>query len=295
MSTFDGFSSVFSGEPGFGAIGARYVPGELPAQTYLFSVDGETWQTASPAAGCGSGQPVFGQSGFVALGATCPLHEGAAPPGPLYILTSPDGRAWTSRLDEERMPDEWVTDGKRLVLLTNSATLDEPMSAWISDDMAQTWRFVEAPFPTSVSVYQLLWGHDRYFAAASWLIREGDPDSAACVSEDGETWHCEVIAASGEMASRDYLGVVAITPTGYVSLAHYPNDLFVPSGYTMVMGTSTDGLSWAFAIMPDLANRIPQGLASTSHGLFAWGGTDPVTDPSARSQPYIQVSRAPLP
>jgi len=87
-----------------------------------------------------------------------------------------------------------------------------------------------------------MWGHDQFFAAASWLIREGDPDPAACVSDDGETWHCEVVAASGDMAARDYLGLVAVTPTGYVSLTSYPNDLFVPSGDTMAMGTSTDGL-----------------------------------------------------
>jgi hypothetical protein len=293
--TFDGFWSVFSGEPGFGAIAVRYVLGELPMLTYLFSADGDTWETASPPGDCVSGaRPVYGEFGFVALGAACQVVEDA-PPSPLYILTSSDGRAWTSRLDQDHMPGAWVTDGRRLLLLTNPTTLDEPISEWISGDLAQTWRFVEAPFPTKVSVYQLLWGRDQYFAAASWLVREGDPDPAACVSTDGAAWHCEVISASDNMATRDFLGVAAVTPTGYVSLAHYPLDLFIPSGYTMVMGTSTDGLNWAFTIMPEMANRIPQGLASTSHGLFTWGGTSPETDPSGRSQPYIQVSRAPLP
>jgi hypothetical protein len=292
ISTFDGFWSVFSGDPGFGAIAARYVPGELPAPTYLFSADGETWETALPPANCGIGRPVFGQFGFVALGATCSVGQEGAPPGPLYILTSADGRAWTSRLDEDRIAGGWFTNGSRLVLFGESLA---PISEWVSDDLAQTWRYVDTPFPANVSVNEVKWGHDRYLAAASWLIREGDPDSAACVSEDGETWNCEVIAASGDMATRDYLGVVAVTPTGYVSLGHYPNDLFVPSGYTMVIGTSTDGLQWTFDLLPDMADRIPYGLASTSHGLFTWGGTAPETDSSGRSQPYIQVSRAPLP
>lgn len=295
MSTFNGVGPVFSGEPGFGAIAVRYVPGELSSleQTYLFSADGETWETASPPADCGGGRPVFGQFGFVALGATCPLYEDA-PPGPLYILTSPDGRTWTSRLDEERLPGGWVTDGRRLILLTNTGST-EPISEWISDDLAETWRHVETPFPATVAVYEVRWGHDRYFAEASWGIREGDPDPAACVSADGETWHCEVIAASGDMADHDYLGVVAVTATGYVSLAYYPNDLFVPSGYTMVIGTSIDGLHWTFELLPEMANLLPEGLAWTSHGLFTWGGTDPVTDPSGFSQPYLQVYRAPLP
>lgn len=304
LSAFDltAVFTVFGGELGFGAIAARSVPGELAGPVYLFSADGETWEAATPPTDCTlyTGPAVLGQFGFM-LGSACRLDPEAPPGSPLFALTSVDGRAWTSRLapfgtDAERSgPGPWATDGRRLVFLTNAGSL-EPVSVWLTDDLGETWRYVESPFPANVSVYGLIWGHGRFVAKASWLLREGDPDPAVCVSEDGETWHCEVIAATGDLADRDYLGeLIGVTPTGFISLAEYPDDLFAPSGTSLVMATSTDGLQWTFALLPDMANRIPTGVAGTSHGLFTWGQTNPIEDPGEGPQPYIQVHGAPLP
>lgn len=287
LAAFDldtaGAGSVFGGDPGFGAIAYRHVPGEgVPVPVYLFSADGETWEVATPPAGCTFSRPVvFGQFGFVTLGESC-RGEGVQPPGPLHILTSLDGRAWTSRIDEEHIAETgWATDGRRLVLLT--------VPVWLTDNLGETWRSVESPFPADVSVYNLVWGHDRYVATASWLIRDGDPDSAICVSSDGESWQCEVIAASGDLADRDnFLNGITVTPTGFISLNAYPLEPSGESGMEMIMARSTDGLTWSFERVPELANRATAVVASTSHGVFTWGST-------SVSTAYIEVYRAPLP
>jgi len=284
--------SVSGGEPGFAAI-AYPISGTLSygPPVYLFSADGETWEAATPPADCTFSWPaVFGQLGFVTLGFLC-RGEGSYPPGPLHVLTSVDGRAWTSRLDPERTADGWATDGRRLVLLTNTGSI-EPASVWLTDDLGTTWRYVETPFPPDVAVYDLIWGHDRYVATASWLIREGDPDSAICVSADGMSWQCEVIAATGDLAHRDNLGGTAVTPTGFISLSASSFGEFNP--IEMIMARSIDGLTWSFERVREMENLQQHGFVWTSHGLFAWGETTSV-NPEDISQPFIEVHRAPLP
>lgn len=294
LAAFDlgavGAASVFGGEPGFGAIAYRNIPGEgVPVPVHLFSVDGETWETATPPAGCTTviGPVVFGQFGFVGLGESC-RGEGLGPPGPLHILTSVDGRAWTSRIDEGHAAETgWATDGRRLVLFSSCGS-SEAASLSLTDDVGETWRCVESPFPAGVSVnnqvWGLAWGHDRYVATASWLIRDGDPDSGSCVSSDGVSWQCEVIAASGDLANRDnFLNATTVTPTGFISLNAYPLEPSGESGMEMILARSTDGLTWSFERVPELANRPGVGVASTSHGLFTWGSTQ------------VEVYRAPLP
>jgi hypothetical protein len=139
----------------------------------------------------------------------------------------------------------------------------------------------------------------RYWVRASWLIREGDPDSAACVSEDGEAWECEVVPdGEGDMAGRHELGgqALGVTPTGFVTLVEYfPDDPNVPAATEMVVGTSPDGVAWSFRPEPDLPNLLPLGLASTSHGVFMWAGTNPNLRPEDISEPVLLVHRAPLP
>jgi hypothetical protein len=294
LAAFDlgavGPASVFGGDPGFGAIAYRNIPGEgVRVPVYLFSADGETWDAATPPAGCTTvlGPVMFGQFGFVGLGEEC-RGEGLGPPGPLHILTSLNGRAWTSRIDEGHTVTSWATDGSRLVLLYGCGSSGS-LSLSLTDDLGETWRCVESPFPAEVSVKGAVWGHDRYVADGSWLIRDGDPDSGSCVSSDGESWQCEIIAATGDLANRDnFLNPITVTPTGFISLNAYPVEPTGDSGLEMILGRSTDGLTWSFERVPELANRASAVVASTSHGVFVWGST-------STSSPYIDIYRAPLP
>ena len=293
------FFSVVPGETGFIAVATRYpVVMGMPEYEHLYSSDGRTWKTGTPPAECVSAGIVALGARYVGLGDRC-RGEGDFSPGTLHVLESPDGQSWTTRRDDNLRPGPWATDGGRLVLLQQG---DDPAAAftdaWISDDAAQTWRQVAAPFPEGFNPNGLFYGHDRYIAPASWTGGAGDPQSAVCASADGDAWECEVISEPSEdLAGRNWLGrQVAVTPTGFASLVDYTNDpFFGGDGSTdMVLGTSGDGLSWEFTAVPELKDKLPGGLTWTSHGLYSWGGINRDITPDAYV-PYLVVHEAPLP
>jgi len=292
------FFSVGAGESGFISVVSRYPVGMgIPERSYLDSDDGRTWHEAVPPAECFDGPIGRYEEGFIGLGGRC-RTEGDFGQSALYTITSPDGRSWSSQISEQMLADSWATDGQRLVLFQHDPMGQAPAEIWISDDAAQSWH-VAGAFPAGVSVGGPLYGHGRYLAAGSWLIRDGDPDSAVCVSTDGESWDCEVIPPlSGELAGRQWLArAVAVTPTGYASLVEYVLDPFAGGDPSteMVAASSRDGLHWNFELVPELANKFPTNLVWTSHGLFAWGGTNPNLRPGDVSAPYIDVYRAAVP
>jgi hypothetical protein len=293
------FYSVVAGESGFIALATRYpVPMGMPEHAFLYSDDGRTWHEAVAPAECFAGSIEKYEEGYIGLGGEC-RTEGDFRPSALHVITSPDGRSWTSQIHDQELAGAWATDGHRLVLFQHDPTGQAPPEIWISDDAGRNWRVVPDAFPAGVSVSGPLYGHDRYIAPGSWLIREGDPDSAVCVSVDGENWDCLVIPPlTGELAGRHWLArAIAVTPTGYASLVEYFKNTLPPYDprIDMVAATSRDGLHWTFVAVPELANRLPTNLVWTSHGVFAWGGTNPNLRPGDVSMPYIDVYRLPLP
>jgi len=293
-----GFASVAAGESGFISVVARFpqLMG-IPEVSYLYSDDGRTWHEAVPPAECFAGSIWAYDGGFIGLGGRC-RGEGDFAPSALQVITSSDGRSWSVRISEQLLADSWATDGHRLVLFQHDWMGQAPTQVWISDDAAESWHMAGA-LPAGVRVGGPLFGHGRYIGAGSWLIRDGDPDSAVCVSVEGESWDCEVIPRlTGELAGRHWLArAIAITPTGYASLAEYTNDpFFGGDGSTeMVAATSVDGLHWNFELVPELGNKLPTNLVWTSYGLFAWGGTNPNLRPGDVSAPYIDLYRAAVP
>jgi hypothetical protein len=295
----NGPTTIGAGPSGFIAVASTYTaPLGIPELDYLYSDDGRAWHTAVAPADCFAGRIAPHEGGFIGLGGLC-KPEGDFAPSPLHVISSPDGRFWTSRVNEQVFAGTWATDGSRLVLFQNDPTGQAPIQVWISDDAAKNWRHVPDALPAGISGAGLLYGHGHYVMPASWLIREGDPDSAVCSSVDGEAWHCEVIPPlAGELAGRHWLGrAIAVTPTGFASLVEYVNDPFFggDSSTEMVLASSPDGLRWDFTSVPELANKLPSNIRSTSYGLFAWGGTNPNLHPGDVSVPYLDVYRASLP
>ena len=297
LNRFAGFFSVGSGELGFISVGARYpVPMGMPELSYLYSHDGRTWHQAVPPEDCFAGSISPYGEGFIGLGGRC-RSEGDFEPSELLVITSSDGRSWSSRISNEMSADSWATDGHRLVLFQRDQTGQAPAQIWMSDDAAMSWHLTGA-FPAGVSVGNPVYGHGRYLAPASWLAGEGDPGSAVCVSANGENWDCSAIPPlNGELAGRHWVYDPVATPTGYVSLAAYTSDpFFGGDGSTdIVAATSVDGVRWTFEVVPELGNTYPQRVVWTSHGLVAWGGSNPNLQPEDVSAPFIVVHRAALP
>lgn len=290
---------IVAGDPGFVAFGMRMLPDGMAEDVYFFSADGSQWQPAGPPEECAAGySPQAVGSGFVSFGTTC-VMDGMPPPGPMRVLTSTDGRSWTSRLDDTIASGPWASDGERIVMLAGCCDgegAEEASDVAISDDAAATWREIPDAFPAGVTVYSMSFGHDRYVAEASWLIRPGDPDHAVCVSDTGEAWTCEVLSPTGVPPDElRAIGPVAATPTGFVSLKWTFDDLFAPSGSSMILGTSADGLAWTFATVPALKDTFLGGLVATRHGLFVWGSTDTQDGSSLPQLPVLLVHQGRLP
>jgi len=286
---------IAAGEPGFVAVGSRLAADYSMEDLYFFSADGRNWQPADPPEHCAAGGLGAVGSGFINVGEQC-VSDGLPPPGPMRVVTSTDGRSWTSRLDAEMSSGPWTTDGQRIVMLVGAGAGGRPDVA-ISDDGADTWRQIPDAFPDGVTVYNVAWGHDRYVAEASWLSnRPGDPNHAVCASETGESWTCEALSSvTAPPGERRAVRAVTPTSTGFASLLWMSDDPFAPSGSTMVLGTSTDGLAWTFATVPAMKDALPGGLVGTSHGVFAWGSTYHGGDGSVPQEPYLLVHLAPLP
>jgi hypothetical protein len=287
--------TVAAGVPGFVAIGGRITADYSAEDLYFYSADGSHWQPADAPEHCAAGYGLRAVgSGFINFGQLC-VSDGLPPPGPTRVVTSTDGRSWTSRLDAESPLGPWTTDGERIVMLVGAGGEGRP-DVSISDDVANTWRQISDAFPAGVTVYNVAFGHDRYVAEASWLIRPGDPDHAVCVSDTGETWACEVLSSvTSAPEDRRAVGSVTSTSSGFASLVFVFDDQFAPSGSTMIIGTSTDGLAWTFATEPAMKDALPGGLVGTSHGIFAWGSTYHGGDGSVPQEPYVLVHLAPLP
>ena len=292
--------SLVQGESGFVAVSAHYpTPMGMPELEYLYSPDGQTWTSAEPPADCVSAVIVARGAGFLGLGDRC-RTEGDFGPGSLHILESPDGRAWTSRRDETMRPGQWTIDGDRIVMLQQEGDFATGViNPWISDDGARTWRRAEVPFPDGfIANGILLHGHGVYVAPASWSGGDGDPQSAVCTSSDGDAWSCQIIGEmDGLMAGRNWLArQIVVTPTGFASLVEYVNDPFFggDGSIDMVLATSRDGLNWTFAPEPELKDKLPAGLAWTSHGLYSWGVLNRDITPDA-PVPYLVVREASLP
>ena len=236
-------------------------------------------------------RPLQVGAGFIKFGAIC-VSDGPPPPGPARVLTSTDGRSWTSRLDPTLPIGPWATNGHRIVMLTGCCGT-EATDVLISEDGAATWRQITDAFPPDVSVYNVTFGHDRYVAEASWLRRVGDPDWAVCMSLTGEVWTCQALSSgTSPPEGRRQVGSVTATPTGFASLAVALDD---PPGTTVILGSSTNGLAWTFAPVPVLKDSPSVAVVGTSHGVFAWGNRDTSGDGSLPPEPYVLVHLAPLP
>ena len=178
------------------------------------------------------------------------------------------------------LADSWATDGRRLVLFQHHRTGQAPSEIWISDDAAKTWRQMPNALPAGVNVGCCLYGHGQFLAPGSWLRREGDPDPAVCVSADGEHWTCEVIPPLDGRGRPQFLGAIAVTPTGYTSLVHYFKNPFPPYDFSIDMiGASSRTGSTGVSNWCRSSPTTCRPVSWTSPGLFAWGRTDPNLNP----------------
>jgi hypothetical protein len=277
---------VAAGAPGFVALGY----GNANEDLYFFSDDGADWVPAAPPAECAAGPgPRAVGGGFILFGQTC-VVDGMPPPGQARVLTSSDGRSWTHRFAAEPLGGPWATDGERIVTVTTCCVDAGAVDVAISDDGAVTWNVIDDVFPADVTVDNLWWGHGRYVAEATWLRRLGDPDHAVCASDTGEAWRCEVLSpwrvGPGDVRA---VGAVDATPAGFMSLVIVP-DVPESGGTVTRMGTSADGLAWAFEDVPELADSQLGGLLFTGHGVaFAWGTHVPQPEGSAPQTPFVMV------
>jgi hypothetical protein len=291
------FFSLSAGDAGFVAYGGRTAADLSFEDLYYFSADGSEWQLADPPEECAAGLRAR-QVGsvFIKFGDIC-VSDGAPPPGPARVVTSADGRSWTSRIDPTLRLGSWATNGHRIVMLTACCGTDATVIA-ISDDGAATWHQITDAFPIDVTVYNVTFGHDRYVAEASWLRRVGDPDWAVCMSLTGEVWTCQALSSgTSPPEDRRQVGSVTATSTGFASLAVVPNDQVEQLGTTVILGTSTNGLTWTFEPAPAMKDSPSAGLAGTSHGVFAWGSAEEVKPDGTvlPAKPYILLYQAPLP
>lgn len=289
--------SVVAGEQGFVALGSRLAADLSVEDLYFFSADGLDWQPANPPESCaaGYGTRAVG-SGFINFGEVC-VSDGMPPPGPIRVVTSANGRSWTSRLDAEMAFGSWTTDGQRIVMQVGCCGDPDRTDVAISDDGAATWRQIPDAFPAGLSVYNLAWGHDRYVAEASWISeRPGDPDHAVCASDTGESWTCEALSSvTAPPEDRRAVGAMTPTTTGFASLLMVVDDPMAQVvGLTAIQATSADGLAWTFATVPPMKDMQLGGLVGTSHGIFTWGML-PHEDGSAAPEPLVLVHLAPLP
>jgi hypothetical protein len=289
---------VIAGEPGFVAIGSQLAADFSVENLYLFSPDGLDWQLAIPPEDCAAGYGTHAVgSGFINFGEVC-VADGAPPPGPIRIVTSTDGRSWTSRMDSEMAFGSWTSDGRRIVMLVGCCGDPNRADVAISDNAAATWRHVADAFPAGVSVYNVAWGHDRYIAEASWINanRPGDPDHAVCASDTGQAWTCDALSSvTAPPEERRAVGALTSTSTGFASVLMVPDDPMAPiPGLTAILATSPDGVAWTFATVPAMKEMQLGGLLGTSHGVFAWG-MNPHEDGSSAPEPLLLVHLAPLP
>ena len=286
-----GLAFVTGTPTGFVAMGSTFEEGDpISTPFILFSSDGTSWEAVPTPAECSfAHQLVSGDFGVVATAGRC-RSEGDFDASPARVLYSSNGRDWTTIVDQPGFADLAIgpvaTDGRRLAALDPvNAVSDDPDPVWISDD-GQSWRMIENPFPENLSPNSIGYGNGRFLVLGSQLIREGDPDPAACVSPDAETWRCEVLPDDVPA-----LATLVGTPTGVVGVWGRPVDLAGTSSESVV-ALSPDGLAWTVRTI-EPGDRYFNGATYTSHGVFANGGT--VATQEQPSEPFVLVHRAPLP
>jgi hypothetical protein len=290
-------SYVTFGTGGFVALGG-WCEGGYPSPChpiYLRSTDGLAWQEVTFPVACFrfSSQDagvLTGVWGYVIVAGSC-IGDDEIDPRPFRVLSSVDGVQWTStpEIAAFSKPDRWpgpvATDGRRLIALQFFGSLREPSWITISDDAGLTWRTLDHPLGPDSYLYSLAYGHGLWLAEGSQQVPEGQPDHLACTSPNGEQWTCAVITIGD-------LGRLTVTPTGFVGLTTLDGD--PDSRSPTLQSTSADGISWDQGNI-GLWDVSYHGIATTSFGIFAWGGTDPDTDPTGFSTPFLIVHPLPLP
>lgn len=286
-----GIDGLIAGRDGLVATGVRYPDGPMaPGIPFiLFSADGIAWEEVVHPGGCASAEhAATGAFGYVMVGTPECIEVAGRDPRPLTVLSSTDGRTWTTATHESQFDDisqkPWrlATDGTRIV------AIEFQSAAWISDDGGETWDAREAPFGAGVSTDWITYGHGMFLVTGSQLPEGGSPPiPIACVSHDGEAWTCREAPASLNWAQA--------TPTGFVAhIRLIPDDRDEPIENQIV--TSTEGLEWAAgAAEPELRDISIHHLFPTTYGLFVAGGTEPIAEPLQYSEPRVAVHRGPLP
>jgi hypothetical protein len=256
----------------------------------LLSADGLAWDEIPCDQPCSVGGTIVGgQFGYLAYGAR--YSESGVQTAPFRIFTSRDGRDWTLSTADFQATygssgfGSVATNGTRLV---GVSTYDGNYAAvWISDDGGRTWRNIEPSFSRVVTPYWIAFGHGRFIIGGS-VATEGDAIPHVCTSPDGETWECHQIPVQ-------FLRAPAVTPTGFVSVSDRSKDEGRYSHAETVVSTSADGSSW----IETVASQVPElrfyGEAWTTHGLVAWGGTNPDVDITGYSVPFVLLHQGVLP
>lgn len=289
-----GISLVTAGPSGFVAAGGRSVPSEpVGIPLLLFSEDGLAWDDVTPALpGCsGPTEIIAADFGYVGFGWSC-RAEGDEDPRPVHMLRSVDGRTWEVTVTDlqnadGQYPAGMATDGQRIVALGWWGPV-ATKAEWISDDAGITWREVELDIPAGVYPRSIAYGHDLFVVGAA-SVEDGVAVPQVCVSQTGESWECQRTKVS------IYQHVA--TATGFAEL-HYElieSDNPREARTRTIVATSRDGVIWQEDVASQLANLTFYGAAWTTHGLLAWGGTNPTIEPRELSRPFFVLHRLALP
>lgn len=283
---------------GDGLVAFGFAHGETvePASTLvpivLFSADGVSWEDVMRPGLCGSGA-VAGDFGYTYTASPCSSEPSPAR-APITVFRSADGRTWTSTTDHPEFADPMVTpwglatDGARIVGGQYGYGLSQDAyTIFISDTGGAEWIALQ-PFPQDVAPGAIAYGHGRFISSSSFLYREGsDRNAAVCLSVDAEHWEC---AETG----LEYLPGIHATNTGYVGLLEQRPDEFTAGPNEVAVISSVDALEWDVEIAPELHDFLVHGVEATSHGIVAWGGTNPYL-PDSVSEPLFFLHRSPLP
>jgi len=289
-------STVAFGPGGFVATGGWCE--NHPSQCHpinLRSTDGVNWEQVTLPAACFRFSSLdtgvlTGVWGYVIVAGSC-IGEDEIDPRPFRVLKSVDGVEWTSTAEIAAFshPDRWpgpiATDGRRLIAVQAFGASQEPAWITISDDAGLTWRTLDHAVDPAMTLNSLTYGHGLWLAAGGQIVPEDQPERVMCASPDGENWTCDTNALG-------YLGMLTATPTGFVGLT--TPITAQPSRSQSLQSTSSDGIEWRQEAIArwDLSYY---GIAATSYGIFAWGGTYPDTDPTGFSTPFVLVHSLPLP
>ncbi len=285
---------VIAGPNGFVVTGVpllQYGTLALPEPFLLYSGNGHDWHVVPDPEPCT--YPMHSGAwtvwGFTLLGGRC-RGEGDFDPTPIRVLTSADGRNWTSTTDHpefaapKRWPSALRTDGARLVAFPGVHALGIDTWLWVSDDGGSTWRTLTDAVSDTVRLTDVTYGHGMFLAGA-YRNTDGGNEDGSCVSPDGESWNCRYPGPP--------LPHLTATSTGYLSIDDQPVDL-QGTIVEVIQVTSTDGITWDGTVVEAPQTHHIQGTAATSRGVFAWGYRRNDADTEIVGF-FLVVHRAPLP